>query len=92
MLSSSGDGTVYVRSSADGAPVAQLTGHGGAVLRARFSRDDGPLRVITASGDGTARICPVDPLPAARARKPRELFEWEQFREQRLALPLRYGG
>lgn len=89
-LSSSQDGTIYVRRAAGGVPEALLQGHTGAVLRARFSRDGGPLRVISASADGTARVSPVDPLPAARARKPRELQEWEYHRERRLAEPLDY--
>jgi WD40 repeat protein len=89
-LSSSQDGTVYVRRAADGVPEALLHGHAGAVTRARFSRDGGPLRVISASVDGTARVTPVDPLPYARARKPRELQDWEYHRERRLAEPLVY--
>jgi WD40 repeat protein len=90
VLSGSLDGTVYVRSSLDGTPVARLVGHGAAVLDASFSRDEGPLRVISASADGTARVWPVDPLPAALARKPRELDDWERRREARLAEPLRF--
>jgi len=49
-----------------------------------------PLRVITVSADGTARVWPVDPLEPAIARKPRELADWELAREKRLALPLEY--
>jgi WD40 repeat protein len=90
VLSGSLDGTVYVRSSLDGTPVARLVGHSAAVLDASFSRDDGPLRVITASADGTARVWPVRPLAPALARKPRELKEWERRREARLAEPLRF--
>jgi WD40 repeat protein len=90
VLSSSQDGTVYVRRASGGVPEALLQGHAAAVLRARFSRDGGPLRVISASADGTARVTPVDPLPSARARKPRELQEWEYHREKRLAEPLDY--
>jgi WD40 repeat protein len=48
-LSGSLDGTVYVRSSLDGTPVARFAGHSGAVLDASFSRDGGPLRVLTTS-------------------------------------------
>jgi WD40 repeat protein len=90
VLSSSADGTVYVRRAADGVPEALLTGHRAAVTRARFSRDGGALRVISASADGTARVTPVDPLPPALARKPRDLQEWEVHRERRLAEPLEY--
>jgi WD40 repeat protein/serine/threonine protein kinase len=90
VLTSSKDGTVYVRTTVDGVPVAHLVGHRGPVLSASFSRDGGPLRVVTASADGTARVWPVDPLPPALARKPRELADWEVDREKRLARPLRY--
>lgn len=90
VLSSSKDGTVYVRRTFGGVPEVLLKGHSAAVMRARFSRDDGPLRVISASADGTARVTPVDPLPAARLRKPRELQEWEYHREKRAAEPLDY--
>jgi WD40 repeat protein len=89
-MTSSNDGTVYVRTTADGVPVAHLVGHAGAVLAASFSRDVGALRVITASADGTARVWPLDPLPPALARKPRDLADWEVDRETRLARPLRY--
>jgi eukaryotic-like serine/threonine-protein kinase len=89
-LSGSLDGTVYVRSSIDGTPVARLAGHSGAVLDASFSRDAGPLRVLTTSADGSARVWPLDPLPPAKARRPRALKNWEREREARLAEPLRY--
>jgi WD40 repeat protein len=89
-LSGSLDGTVYVRSSLDGTPVARLAGHSGAVLDASFSRDSGPLRVLTTSADGTARVWPIDPLPPAKSRRPRALKNWEREREARLAEPLRY--
>jgi hypothetical protein len=35
-------------------------------------------------------VTPVDPLPCALARKPRELLDWEYHREKRLAEPLDY--
>jgi WD40 repeat protein len=89
-LSGSLDGTVYVRSALDGTPVARLAGHRRAVLDASFSRNAGPLRVLTASADGTARVWPIDPLLPAKARQPRALKNWERERESRLAEPLRY--
>jgi serine/threonine protein kinase/WD40 repeat protein len=89
-LSGSLDGTVYVRSALDGTPVARLAGHGGAVLDASFSSGPGPLRVLTASSDGSARVWPLDPLAPAKARQPRTLKNWEREREARLAEPLHY--
>ncbi|MCE9596200.1 MAG: protein kinase [Planctomycetes bacterium] len=83
------DGTAYVRDALDGRPFIHLELHRGAIVSAEFSPDE-PLRLLTASSDGTARISPVDPLPAARARMPRELYEWELAREQRLAEPLSF--
>ena len=90
VLTSSMDGTIFVRDVRDGSPVVHLEGEGAPVLHAVFSSGPGPLRVIGAFADGSARVWPVDPLPGARARKPRELYEWELAREQRLALPLEY--
>jgi WD40 repeat protein len=55
-----------------------LQGHQDAVTWAGFSPDG--QQVLTASWDGTARIWPIDPLPAARARKPRELTAEERER------------
>jgi WD40 repeat protein/tRNA A-37 threonylcarbamoyl transferase component Bud32 len=53
-----------------------LTGHQGPVYCAVFSPDG--QRLATTSGDGTARLWPVDPLPLARARRPRELTPAER--------------
>ena len=90
VLTSSMDGTIFVRDVRDGSPLVHLVGDGTPVLHAAFSPGPGPLRVIGGFADGSARVWPVDPLPAARARKPRELAEWEVAREARLALPLVY--
>ena len=90
VLTSSRDGTIFVRDVRDGSPVVHLRGDGAPVLHAAFGPGPGPQRVIGAFADGSARVWPVDPLPAARARKPRELADWEIAREERLALPLEY--
>jgi WD40 repeat protein len=90
VLTASKDKTVLVRRALDGVPFAHLVGHDGAVTCAAFSRDDGALRVITGSADGTARIWPVEPLPPALARAPRTLSVYEDAREARLAKPLKY--
>jgi hypothetical protein len=55
-----------------------LASHGGPVYAAVFSPDG--ERLATTSGDGTARIWPVDPLPLARARRPRERAPAERQR------------
>jgi eukaryotic-like serine/threonine-protein kinase len=85
----SDDGSAYVRATDDGRPFIHLELHRDAIVSAEFSPDE-PLRLLTASRDGTARISPVDPMPAARARMPRELYDWELAREQRLAEPLSF--
>ncbi|MCP3915633.1 MAG: protein kinase [bacterium] len=90
VVTASRDGTVYVWDSATGQPFAHRTGYGGAVLHAAFSRGPGELRVVAGCADGSVSVWPMDPLPAARARQPRALEEWEVARERRLAEPLRY--
>ncbi len=90
VLTSSMDGTIFVRDVSNGNPIAHLSGEGAPILAAAFSSGAGTLRVIGAFADGTARVWPVDALPAAKQRKPRDLAEWEHAREERLALPLRY--
>ncbi len=90
VLTYSEDGTIFVRDVQTGSPFVQLVGDGAPIQRASFSAGPGVLRVIAALQDGYARVWPVDPLPGARARKPRELYEWEVAREVRLARPLVY--
>jgi hypothetical protein len=48
------------------------------MISADFSSDS--QRVLTASTDGVARIWPVDLLPIAATRKPRELTADERAR------------
>jgi WD40 repeat protein len=97
VLTTSLDGTIMVRDVSGSLDprsmtlVAHLRGGGSAVLHACFSPGRGPLRVLAGFADGTARVWPVDPLPAAKARQPRaELQDWEFAREKRFALPLEY--
>ena len=96
-LSMSVDGTVMIRDVRGLANPrstllqSRLDWGGGPVHCADFSSGTGVLRVIAGLEDGTARVWPVDPLPAAIARRPREkLKEWEFAREQRFAEPLEY--
>ncbi len=87
-LTASRDRSVYVRSVASGEPVARRTDFGSGVTCAAFSRDGGEPRVISGCADGSVHVWPVDPTSAARARRPRELFDWELEREKRFAAPL----
>jgi WD40 repeat protein len=84
------DGTAHVWESATGRPVAYRSGGGAAILDGTFDGDTSSPRVVTAREDGTVSIWPVDPLPSARLRKPRDLNSLERERERRLALPLRF--
>src|SRR5262249_31667865 len=84
----SGDGKLIVTWSHDegarvwnaqtGAEIITLAGHKAAVLSAAFSPP--ATHVATASHDGTVRLWPLDPVPLATARKPRELTAEERER------------
>jgi eukaryotic-like serine/threonine-protein kinase len=78
IVTGSDDGTARVWDAASGQEIITLSGHGGPVFNAVFSPDAG--RVLTVSGDGLGRIWTIDPLPAAIARKPRELTTEERQR------------
>jgi serine/threonine protein kinase/WD40 repeat protein len=90
VLTTSEDGSALVRDASQGERVAKFEGHGAPVLCGAFSVDDGELRVISGAANGVLRVWPVDPVPAARARKPRVIRDWEHAREERLAQPLPY--
>jgi transposase len=72
------DATARLWDAATGRAWLTLTGHGGPVHAAVFSPDG--ERLATTSEDGTVRVWPVDPLPEARARRPRELTPAERQR------------
>jgi WD40 repeat protein len=76
IVTASDDETARIWEAATGKEIYTLSGHKNAVRSAVFSPDG--TRVATASADGTARIWLVDPLPAAIARKPRELSDAER--------------
>jgi WD40 repeat protein len=76
IVTASDDGTARLWNAADGSEWLTLTGHTGPVLAAVFSQDS--RFVATASADHTARVWPVDPLPLALARKPRDLTPEER--------------
>jgi WD40 repeat protein len=90
VMTSSTDGTLFVRDVVSGSPLVQLSGDGAPLGAASFSPGAGPLRILAAQRNGFAHIWPVDPLPSAKRRRPRELYEWEVAREVRLAEPLPY--
>jgi len=86
VLTASLDGSALVWSAGDGSIFSHHSLHAGPILWGGFSSGDLPeLRAITASEDGTLAVWPVDPYPAALARKPRELQDWERARELKLA-------
>jgi WD40 repeat protein len=78
IVTASDDETARVWDAESGEEILTLAGHKGAVLLAVFSPDG--QRVATGSADGTARIWPLDPLPLALSRKPRELTREEKER------------
>jgi serine/threonine protein kinase/WD40 repeat protein len=90
VLTTSEDGSALVRDASQGERIAKFEGHGAPVLCGAFSVDEGELRVISGAANGVLRVWPVDPVPAARARQPREIRDWEHAREERLARPLPY--
>lgn len=90
VLTTSEDGSALVREAQRGERVAKFDRHGAPVLCGAFSRDGGELRVISGAANGVIRVWPVDPVAAARARKPREIRAWEHAREARVAHPLPY--
>jgi WD40 repeat protein len=77
-VTTSEDHTARIWDVATGKEYFTLTGHRDAVTSAAFSPDG--RQVVTTSWDGTARLWPVDPLPLAVARKPRELTPEERER------------
>ncbi len=82
VLSCSLDGEVHVWEAGSGQPVAVWAAGHGPVLTAAFDPVAGEPRVLTGCADGSVWVWPVDPLPAARARCPRELGEWELKAEE----------
>jgi WD40 repeat protein len=78
LVSASEDRTARVWDMATGQEVITLRGHEDAVKTVQFSAD--AKTVLTVSWDGTARLWPVDPLPLALQRMPRELTDEERER------------
>jgi len=79
------DGSTWAYTAGTGTLVVEHHRHGGPVLDVDLAPERGDTRVLTASEDGTAAVWPTDPLPAARARRPRALSDLELEREWVLA-------
>ena len=77
-MTASRDGTASLWDARTGAQLARFEEHTKGVFDACFSPDG--AWVATGSRSGTVRVWPVDPLPIARARKPRELTAEERER------------
>jgi WD40 repeat protein len=90
VLTTSEDGSALVREAGQGERVVKFESHRAPVLCGAFSPDASDLRVISGDASGALYVWPVDPVPAARARQPREIREWEHAREERIAAPLPY--
>jgi WD40 repeat protein len=71
------DGTTRLWDARSGEEWMTLPAVGGPVLAVSFHPEG--ERVLTASRDGAARLWPVDPLPGARQRRPRELTDAEKL-------------
>ncbi len=84
------DGWVHVADAHSGLPVQRLARHAGGVHALDLFDMPAGVVALTAGEDGLARLWPIDPLPFARARRPRGLHTWEIAREERLARPLVY--
>ena len=90
LITTAESGGAYVRDARDGSHYVHFRGPGGACFAGAISPGEGEARALVATEDGSVWVWPLDPLPAAVARRPRPLTEWEQQREQRVALPLPY--
>jgi eukaryotic-like serine/threonine-protein kinase len=78
VVTASTDGTARIWKAETGQEWMTLPASQGEMISAEFSADS--QRVLTVSTDGVARIWPVDPLPIAATRKPRELTADERAR------------
>jgi hypothetical protein len=88
VITTAKEGGAYVRDAREGQPFAHFTGPvGHACFEGAISPGPGPSRALVAFDDGAVWVWPLDPLPAAMARKPRELTDLEIKREARLGLP-----
>ncbi|MBL8862043.1 MAG: protein kinase [Planctomycetes bacterium] len=87
-LSGASDGSVFSWSARDGAPLVQRTELGASVASVAFARTRAGPSAAAGLADGSVRVWPLDPLSAARARRPRALADWELKRERKLADPL----
>lgn len=78
LATGSADHTARLWDARTGREWMTLEGHRDRVTTVEFSADG--QTVVTASPDGTARVWPVDPLPLARMRRPRDWTSAERER------------
>lgn len=82
------DNSLILSDMRDGSPWLQRTLDGAAVTACAMAPD--ARRLLIGHADGLVRVIACDPSPAAAARLPRALDEWELQREQELAAPLEF--
>ena len=82
------DNSLIISDMRDGSPWLERTLDGSSVTSCAMSKDG--VRLLIGHSDGLVRVIACDPTPAALARLPRALDEWELQREQELAAPLEF--
>jgi len=90
VMTTSKDGSAFVWNANDNTPVARREDLGSPILSGDLTSCGTSLRAITGCANGRVCVWPVDPLPAAIARRPRALTKLEEERERELAAPLEY--
>lgn len=90
VMTTSKDGSAYVWNASDSTPVTRREDLGSAILAGDLSASGSELRAITGCMSGRVCVWPVDPLPAALARRPRVLTKLEEDVERELAAPLEF--
>jgi WD40 repeat protein len=90
VLTTSKDGSARGWLTKDGSPFVRREGFDVAITSGALSSGIGLERAIIGCADGRVCVWPIDPLPAARARRMPPLNPGTQKRESELAAPLEY--